>query len=65
MLKHEVRRMILAKYGRPKELLEAVDKMDEPAIRQLFHVLRAYESEVQSVRKTFRPFPGGPKMRVR
>lgn len=65
----ELRRMILPilyrlsgrRYPRLEDELE---KMSPEALRELHMLLRDVELTLDQERRTFRPFPGGPKIRM-
>lgn len=64
MLKRTVKAMILQKYGHPTALLKAIDQMEDEALKQLLHIFRQFEDDIRRAERTFRPFPGGPRIRL-
>lgn len=39
-------------------------KLDLPTLQSLWQVLRDAEEAIQREKRTYRPFPGGPKIRL-
>jgi len=50
--------------GHQAELQAAMDTLSPEATRQLLFVIRDLKQEIQQAERTFRPFPGGPKIRI-
>jgi len=50
--------------GKHIELRKAMDEMPGPALEELFRVLQDFEYDLNQAERTFRPFPGGPKIRL-
>lgn len=62
-------RHIIATMGRftgrrYQELYAEIEKMPVAALQDLNRFLRDVEGEIDRERRTFRPFPGGPKIRT-
>jgi hypothetical protein len=62
-------RHIIATMGRftgrrYQELYDEIEKMPVPALMDLNRFLQDVEGEIERERRTFRPFPGGPKIRM-
>jgi len=49
---------------RYQELYDEIEKMPVPALMDLNRFLQDVEGEIERERRTFRPFPGGPKIRM-
>ncbi len=60
--------LILAILGRRRgqhvELKRAMATMAPAALEDLFRVLQAFADDLHTAEHTFRPFPGGPRIRV-
>lgn len=57
----EIRR---AGKGTYQELERALEQLPVPALRDLNRLLRDMQDKVRDAERTFRPFPGGPRMRM-
>jgi hypothetical protein len=56
--------LIARRRGRNLELRKALRAMPAEALEELFHVLQEYEQDLHRAEHTWRPFPGGPRIRV-
>jgi hypothetical protein len=50
--------------GNPGPLLVALEALEAPALESLFRVLQGFEQDLSQAERTFRPFPGGPRVRM-
>jgi hypothetical protein len=50
--------------GQHVELKKALEAMEPQALEELFRVLQAFEQDLHQAEHTWRPFPGGPRIRV-
>ena len=63
-LRRQVECVLARRRGRNRKLLTALEGMDCEALSELVHVLRDFESDLSQAERTFRPFPGGPRIRM-
>ncbi len=50
--------------GNPQKLLGELENLSVEALEQLYRLLQNIESDLRTAERTYRPFPGGPKMRL-
>jgi hypothetical protein len=50
--------------GHQSELQAAMDDLPPQAAQQLLFVIRDLKQELQDAERTYRSFPGGPKIRI-
>lgn len=50
--------------GQYPELDRALESLPVPVLRDLHRLLRDVEQKIHTAEHTFRPFPGGPKIRM-
>lgn len=58
------RREIMQCRGHFPALLGEVEKLSPEAQRQLLQFVRNLKGDLRDAERTFRPFPGGPRMRM-
>jgi predicted nucleic acid-binding Zn-ribbon protein len=50
--------------GKSGRRSRAAAEMDEEALRDLHRLLQNAQSEIDQAKRTWRPFPGGPRIRI-
>lgn len=50
--------------GEPTVLLKALERLEPHGQEALFRVLRDFEDDLHRAEHTYRPFPGGPRIRI-
>ena len=50
--------------GHQHEIQAAMDDLPPQAAQQLLFIIRDLKQEVQQAERTYRPFPGGPKIHL-
>ena len=63
-LQRALKAQIARRRGQNRHLLKAIDEMPVQALQELGWLMRDMEQEIQNEKRTFRPFPGGPKIRL-
>lgn len=50
--------------GRPELLLKALERLEPQEREELYWCLRRFEEDLHRAEHTYRPFPGGPRIRI-
>ena len=58
-----IKRILAGRRGRNFNLENGLEDLSVEALRDLLNVLRDFDQELSSEKRSFRPFPGGPRIR--
>jgi hypothetical protein len=60
----QVNAILCRRRGQHGRLIAELEQLPVEALYDLLQVLRDFEQEAEQAKRTYRPFPGGPKIRL-